>query len=354
MFVPHRSLFATQSGEPAPFLTGVRANKAPYSFSEQAGRPAVLLHVGLLGLSAGAPFAAAFHRRAGEFEARGADVLCLVDATTSHSSVYAAAPLATPHVVFCPPEVLRPWLFDPREPAVVVVDGAMRVIASIVSADPDDTVEAAVAALAICAVAPPRDETSLASGDASRNSPPERSSPLQGVSKRWFTPPAGVQFRARRPEHAAGLFALFNERQFTHRASTRNPLVNEAEVNRWLDGIIASRKFEVVAISDAKLVAFAGLYVHGDLLDHCASLMLGVCEEAQGRGIGSTLMAILLATAKLRANLRKVQLTVFTDNTLAIRLYRSFGFQFEGLHRCFSRRGDGYVDAYSMAVIFDC
>ena len=69
-----------------------------------------------------------------------------------------------------------------------------------------------------------------------------------------------------------------------------------------------------------KLVAFAGLYVHGDLLDHCASLMLGVCEEAQGRGIGSTLMAILLATAKLRANLRKVQLTVFTDNTLAIRL----------------------------------
>ena len=63
-------------------------------------------------------------------------------------------------------------------------------------------------------------------------------------------------------------------------------------------------------------------------------------------------MAILLATAKLRANLRKVQLTVFTDNAPAIRLYRSFGFEFEGLHRCFSRRGDGYVDAYSMAIIF--
>ena len=80
--------------------------------------------------------------------------------------------------------------------------------------------------------------------------------------------------------------------------------------------------------------------------------MLGVCEAAQGRGIGSMLMAILLASAKLRVHLRKVQLTVFTDNTPAIRLYRSFGFQFEGLHRCFSRRGDGYVDAYSMAVIF--
>ena len=78
--------------------------------------------------------------------------------------------------------------------------------------------------------------------------------------------------------------------------------------------------------------------------------MLGVCEKAQGRGVGSTLLAILLATAKLRAKLRKVQLTVFIDNALAIRLYRSFGFEFEGLHRCFSRRGDGY--AYSMAIIF--
>ena len=80
--------------------------------------------------------------------------------------------------------------------------------------------------------------------------------------------------------------------------------------------------------------------------------MLGVREKAQGRGVGSTLMAILLATAKLCANLRRVQLTVFADNTPAIRLYRSFGFQFEGLHRCFSRRGDGYVDAYAMAIIF--
>jgi RimJ/RimL family protein N-acetyltransferase len=41
-------------------------------------------------------------------------------------------------------------------------------------------------------------------------------------------------------------------------------------------------------------------------------------------------MAILLATAKLRADLRRVQLTVFTGNSRAIRLYRSFGFQFDG------------------------
>jgi putative acetyltransferase len=195
-------------------------------------------------------------------------------------------------------------------------------------------------------------EPRTSQGAAGANPALACSSGFQGASRRHFAPPEGVQFCARRPEHAAGLFALFNERQFIEAAMTRVPLANELEVNRWLDGIIATQKFEIVALSSAKLVGFGGLYVHGDLHDHCGSLMLGVCESAQGRGVGSMLVAILLATAKLRANLRKVQLTVFTDNAPAIRLYRSFGFEFEGLHRCFSRRGDGYVDAYSMAVIF--
>jgi GNAT superfamily N-acetyltransferase len=137
--------------------------------------------------------------------------------------------------------------------------------------------------------------------------------PLQGDSTRRFAQ-EGVQFCPRRSDHAAGLFALFNERQFLERASTRGPLADEHEVNRWLDGIIVARKFEIVAVSNSNLIAFGGLYVHGDLFDHCGTLMLGVRENAQGRGVGSTLMAILLATAKMRANLRRVQLTVFAGN----------------------------------------
>jgi L-phenylalanine/L-methionine N-acetyltransferase len=179
-----------------------------------------------------------------------------------------------------------------------------------------------------------------------------RGGPSPSVSRRRFAP-KGVEFHARRAEHGAGLLALFNEPQFLERASTLGPLADENELNQWLDGIVAARKFETVAIMNAKLVAFGGLYVQGGLFDHCGFLTLGVCEHAQGRGVGSTLVAMLLGIAKLRANLRKVQLTVFTDNAPAIRLYRSFGFQFEGLHRFFSRRGDGYVDAYSMALIFD-
>jgi hypothetical protein len=146
--IPHRSLAAVKTGERPPFLTGVRANSAFYSFSEQAGRPAVLLHVGLLGFSISAPFAAAFHRRASEFEESAADVLCLVDAANPNFSAYTVAPLATPHVLFCPPPVLRPWGFDPLKPVLIVIDRNTRVIASIASTDPEAAVEAALVALA--------------------------------------------------------------------------------------------------------------------------------------------------------------------------------------------------------------
>jgi L-phenylalanine/L-methionine N-acetyltransferase len=183
--------------------------------------------------------------------------------------------------------------------------------------------------------------------------PLARGRPLRGDSTRRFAPPEGVQFCPRRSDHAAGLFALFNERQFLERASTRGPLADEHEVNRWLDGIIVARKFEIVAVSNSNLIAFGGLYVHGDLFDHCGTLILGVREKDQSRGVGSTLLGMLLTAARLHANLRRVQLTVFAGNAPAIRLYRAFGFECEGLHRCFSRRGADYVDAYSMAVIFD-
>ena len=52
------------------------------------------------------------------------------------------------------------------------------------------------------------------------NSALGRAGPFQGALRHRFAPSKGVQFCARRPEHAAGLFALFSERQFIERAST--------------------------------------------------------------------------------------------------------------------------------------
>ena len=65
------------------------------------------------------------------------------------------------------------------------------------------------------------------------------------------------------------------------------------------------------------------------------------------------MLRTLLLNAEIIAGLGKVVLTVFTHNVDAIRLYRTMGFEIEGRHRRFARHGDGFFDAYSMALFFE-
>ena len=49
------------------------------------------------------------------------------------------------------------------------------------------------------------------------------------------------------------------------------------------------------------------------------------------------------------AELEPAQLTAFVDNDVALRLYRKFGFEIEGLLRRYAFRDGAYVDAYTLA-----
>jgi putative acetyltransferase len=82
---------------------------------------------------------------------------------------------------------------------------------------------------------------------------------------------------------------------------------------------------------------------------HAASIGIGVHDDFTGRGVGSALMAAALDIADNWLGLRRIELTVFTDNEPAIRLYEKYGFATEGHFRGFAFREGHYVDAYSMA-----
>lgn len=63
---------------------------------------------------------------------------------------------------------------------------------------------------------------------------------------------------------------------------------------------------------------------------------MGVAVAWQGKGVGSRLLGELLDIADNWMNLRRVELTVYTDNAPALALYRKFGFETEG--RCVTMR----------------
>jgi L-phenylalanine/L-methionine N-acetyltransferase len=191
-------------------------------------------------------------------------------------------------------------------------------------------------------------------GPESLPPPSPVSPPLPPPSAAELPPPvSGPLYRVRERADGEGLLRLFNEDTFLRQASTRERFRSSDEVNLWFDHIVSARRFEIVAVAEARIVGFGGLFVLGDRLSHTGWLMLGVLSDSQRRGIGSTLLQLLIETAKSRAKLRKLQLTVFTDNAPALRLYKKHGFEVEGLHRSFVRRDAGFVDAYSMAKFFD-
>jgi hypothetical protein len=84
------------------------------------------------------------------------------------------------------------------------------------------------------------------------------------------------------------------------------------------------------------------------------SIVLGVRETFRRHGTGAALLLALIATGDILIGLQWIpNLIVLCDNDAAIRLYRKFGFEIEGRHRSFLRRGSDLVDAFTMARVRD-
>lgn len=109
--------------------------------------------------------------------------------------------------------------------------------------------------------------------------------------------------------------------------------------------------FVLVAESGGQMVGSAGLHPVGPALRrrHVAMLGVSVAAEAQGQGVGRALMQALCDYADHWGQILRIELTVFADNDRAIKLYRSLGFEHEGVHRGYALRNGVYFDACSMA-----
>ncbi|HEY8710230.1 MAG TPA: GNAT family N-acetyltransferase, partial [Burkholderiaceae bacterium] len=78
-------------------------------------------------------------------------------------------------------------------------------------------------------------------------------------------------------------------------------------------------------------------------------LGISVARAAQGQGVGSALMVALCDYADRWLGVLRIELTVYTDNEVALRLYRKFGFEIEGTFKGYALRDGVFVDALAMA-----
>jgi L-phenylalanine/L-methionine N-acetyltransferase len=107
----------------------------------------------------------------------------------------------------------------------------------------------------------------------------------------------------------------------------------------------------LVAELHGVVVGSSGLHPVGPAVRRRHVMMLGisVAQSAQGKGVGSALMAAMCDYADRWIAALRLELTVYADNEAAIGLYRKFGFEIEGRHRGYALRDGVYVDALAMA-----
>jgi len=100
-----------------------------------------------------------------------------------------------------------------------------------------------------------------------------------------------------------------------------------------------------------KVVGVVSLHTFRGRRNHVGELGMFVHDDYQNQKIGSALMESVIDLAEKWLNLKRIELTVYTDNANAIHLYEKYGFVMEGTFRKYAFRAGTYIDAYAMARI---
>lgn len=108
--------------------------------------------------------------------------------------------------------------------------------------------------------------------------------------------------------------------------------------------------YHLVAVCEDRIVGCISLEAYQrPRMRHSGTFGMSVHYDFQGQGVGRKLMTAMVELADKWLDLKRIELTVYTDNAGAIALYKKFGFEIEGTSRGYAYRDGQYVDVFHMA-----
>jgi L-phenylalanine/L-methionine N-acetyltransferase len=159
-----------------------------------------------------------------------------------------------------------------------------------------------------------------------------------------------IRIRSIEPEDLPALTEAWRQPRFIWGTLQQPHTSLDARRKRF--GALPASVVQLVAEIDDKVIGSASLHpAENRRRAHSATVGMGVHDAYVGRGAGRALLDALLDQADRWLNLRRIELTVWTDNHRAIALYERAGFEREGVLRDYAFRDGAYVDALTMARI---
>lgn len=157
---------------------------------------------------------------------------------------------------------------------------------------------------------------------------------------------SGIDIRPTQSSDIIQLAELMNLPKFIE-GRLNQPFQSPDWIRRWLEG--GNRNIvSVVGVKDGKVVGQGGFECGFGRRSHSAELVIGVHDDFHGQGIGTLLVDNLLDAGVNWYNVRRFELTVFSDNEPAIKLYKKFGFEVEGIRKRFAFRAGEFADVVHM------
>ncbi len=162
----------------------------------------------------------------------------------------------------------------------------------------------------------------------------------------------GIEIQAIRTEHIVGfhrvLGTIARERRFLSFLDA--PPFEASE--RYVKQVIDNRQpLFVVVTLDGEVVGWCDILPAGRPLHaHVGVLGMGLTGPYRGQGIGRRLIDVTLAKAR-RLGLWRTELSVYADNTPAIRLYQTVGFEIEGTKKQETQIDGRFIDVLMMAKL---
>ncbi|MBT3943261.1 MAG: GNAT family N-acetyltransferase [Chloroflexi bacterium] len=130
-------------------------------------------------------------------------------------------------------------------------------------------------------------------------------------------------------------------------------IVNAPTMNETRDYVVAINDISghiTLAVTNDRVIGWCSTTHQTDEgFTHVAHIGMGLLPDYRGRGLGRRLLDDALNWS-WDSGYERVELSVFTDNEIAIRLYRSAGFVEEGTRRKARKLNGSYNDIMQMGI----